>query len=230
MMRSAGRSWPEPDTVRTHHWSDWAGLAAFTGLAVLLWRRSPEFGLAVLPVLCYELLVAVSFVLRGPATRRASGLVPRAVAYAHSFLPMVFLELAGRFHPEWLAATENPVLRVAGVGLWLAGAVLGFWPLWHLRRAFSIEPEARILVTSGPYRLARHPIYAMYLLINGGLWLRHPSVPFAVVLLIWLVLLMSRIRAEERVLADAFPEYAAYRRRVGAFGPRPGALLRAREA
>jgi protein-S-isoprenylcysteine O-methyltransferase Ste14 len=216
--------------VRTHHWSDWAGLACFTALAALLWRRSPEFGLAVLPALCYELLVAASFVLRRPPARTAQGWMPRAVAYAHSFLPMVFLELAGRFRPEWLAPAEEPALRAAGVVLWFAGGVMGFWPLWHLRRAFSIEPQARVLVTSGPYRLARHPIYAMYLLINAGLWLRHPSLAFGVVLLVWLGLLLIRIRAEERVLTEAFPEYSAYRRRVGAFGPRPGALLRAREA
>ncbi len=218
------------ENVRTHHWSDWAGLACFTTLAALLWRRSPELGLAVLPALCYELLVAASFVLRRPPARTAQGWMPRAVAYTHSFLPMVFLELAGRFRPDWLASAEEPAFRAAGIGLWLAGAVIGFWPLWHLRRAFSIEPQARVLVTSGPYRWARHPIYAMYLLINGGLWLRHPSLPFAVVLLAWLGLLLIRIRAEERVLTEAFPEYAAYRRRVGALGPRLGALLRAREA
>ncbi|MGH7517786.1 MAG: methyltransferase family protein [Gemmatimonadales bacterium] len=218
------------ETVRTHHWSDWAGLACFTALAGLLWRRSPELGLAVLPALCYELLVAASFVLRYPPARSARGWLPRTVAYAHSFLPMVFLELAGRFRPEWLAPAGEPALQAAGIGLWLAGAVIGFWPLWHLRRAFSIEPEARMLVTSGPYRLARHPIYAMYLLINTGLWLRHPSLPFAVVLVVWFGLLLIRIRAEERVLSDAFPEYAAYRRRVGAFGPRLAGFLRADEA
>jgi protein-S-isoprenylcysteine O-methyltransferase Ste14 len=70
----------------------------------------------------------------------------------------------------------------------------------------------------------------MYLLINAGLWLRHPSLPFAVVLLAWLTLLLLRIRAEERVLTAAFPEYAAYRRRVGAFGPKLASLLRTREA
>ena len=231
MMRSSRhQSTTSREIVRTHHWSDWAGVACFTALAALLWRRSPEFGIAVLPILCYELVVASSFLLRGPPRRTARGVLPRAVAYAHSFLPMVFLELTGRFRPEWLAPAADPVAKGVGVALWLIGVSVGFWPLWHLRRAFSIEPEARVLVTSGPYRWARHPIYAMYLLINAGLWLRHPSLPFAIVLLGWLGLLLLRVRAEERVLTEAFPEYAAYRRRVGAFGPKPAALLRAREA
>jgi protein-S-isoprenylcysteine O-methyltransferase Ste14 len=143
---------------------------------------------------------------------------------------MLFLEVASRFSAEWLAPTDNALARTAGVAFWLVGACIGFWPLWHLRKAFSIEPEARVLVTSGPYRWARHPIYAMYLLINAGLWLRHPTLPFALVLLAWVVLLLLRIRAEEQVLLAAFPEYRIYRERVGAFGPKPRAFLSTREA
>jgi protein-S-isoprenylcysteine O-methyltransferase Ste14 len=109
-----------------------------------------------------------------------------------------------------------------GIAVWLAGALLALWPLWQLRRAFSVEPQARELVTSGPYRFARHPIYAAYVLVNCGLWLRHPTLPFGTVLAIWLALLAVRIRYEERVLEGVFPEYAAYRARVGALGPRLG--------
>jgi protein-S-isoprenylcysteine O-methyltransferase Ste14 len=38
--------------------------------------------------------------------------------------------------------------------------------------------------------------------------------------LLWLALLRTRIRYEERVLTAAYPEYADYRARVGMFGPR----------
>jgi len=105
-----------------------------------------------------------------------------------------------------------------GAVLWIAGALLSLWPLWYLRRSFSVEPEARALVTSGPYRLARHPIYTVYLLINAGILLRHFTLPFAAVVGVWLVSLLLRIRYEEGVLSSAFPEYLEYRRRVRAFG------------
>jgi protein-S-isoprenylcysteine O-methyltransferase Ste14 len=208
--------------IGRHHWSDWAGLAVFTGLAVVLWRRTPEFGLAVVPALSAELIVAISFLVRRPAARRAVGWRPRAVAYAHTFLPMVFLELASEYRPDWLAPSPSPLLVNAGAAIWLAGALFALWPLWQLRRAFSVEPQARELVTSGPYRFARHPIYAAYVLVNCGLWLRHPTLPFGTVLAIWFALLLLRIGYEERVLEGAFPEYAAYRARVGALGPRLG--------
>jgi protein-S-isoprenylcysteine O-methyltransferase Ste14 len=204
--------------LTTRHWSDWVGAAAFVALGVGLWRQAPEFGLLLLPGLLQELLIAVSFLVRGRARSTAPSLAARAVAYANSFLVMLFILVATRLQPEWLRPTPNAALRSAGAVLWLAGAVLCLWPLWYLRRSFSLEPEARTLVTSGPYRLARHPIYTVYLLINAGILLRHLTLPFALVLAAWVGLLLVRVRYEEGVLAAAFPEYPEYRRRVRAFG------------
>jgi protein-S-isoprenylcysteine O-methyltransferase Ste14 len=204
--------------LTTRHWSDWVGTAAFTTIAVGLWRQSPEFGVLILPGLIQELLIAVSFLVRGRARSAAPSWTSRAVAYVNSFLVMVFILVAGRIHPEWLRPTPNEALRSAGAVLWLAAAVLCLWPLWYLRRSFSLEPEARTLVTSGPYRLARHPIYTVYLLINAGILLRHLTLPFGLVLGAWVILLVIRVRYEEGVLTAAFPEYTEYRRRVRAFG------------
>jgi protein-S-isoprenylcysteine O-methyltransferase Ste14 len=187
-------------------------------MAVGLWRQSPELGVLMLPALVQELLIAASFLVRGRARSAAPNLASRAVAYLNSFLVIVFILVAGQIQPEWLQPTPNHALRGAGGILWLAAAVLCLWPLWYLRRSFSLEPEARTLVTSGPYRLARHPIYTVYLLMNAGILLRHLTVPVALVLIAWLVLLLIRVRYEEGVLTAAFPEYAEYRRRVRAFG------------
>jgi len=204
--------------LSTRHWTDWAGMIAFTAIGVWLWQRAPEFGLLVLPGLLQELLVAISFLIRGRPRAAAPGWVSRLVAYTNSFVVMLFIVVATRSHPEWLRPTPGPGVRLAGSVLWLSGAVLSLWPLWYLRRSFSLEPEARHLVTSGPYRLARHPIYAVYLLINAGILLRHFTLPFAAVLGVWIATLLLRIRYEEGVLAAAFPEYPDYRRRVRAFG------------
>ncbi len=204
--------------VTTRHWSDWVGTAAFTAMALGLWRQSPEFGVLLLPGLIQELLIAASFLVRGRARSVAPSWPARVVAYVNSFMVMVFILVAGEVQPEWLRPTPNGSLRFAGAILWLAAAVLCIWPIWYLRRSFSLEPQARALVTSGPYRLARHPIYTVYLLINAGILLRHLTVPFAVVLAAWVLLLVVRVRYEEGVLTDAFPEYTEYRRRVRAFG------------
>lgn len=204
----------------TRHWSDWVGVVVFTAIGVNLYRQSPEFGVLILPGILQELIVAASFLLRPRSRRKIAGWIPRLVAYANTFGVMLFLMYATARHPDWIRPTANPALRNAGAILWLGGAVLSLWPLWYLRRSFSVEPEARDLVTSGPYRWARHPIYAVYLLINGGILLRHFTLPLSAVLAGWLALLVIRVGYEERVLVSAFPQYREYRQRVGAFGPR----------
>jgi protein-S-isoprenylcysteine O-methyltransferase Ste14 len=204
----------------TRHWSDWVGVAVFLAIGLNLWRQSAEFGILVLPSLLQELIVIVSFLLRSQARRVAPNWRARAVAYTHTFGIMVFLLYASAERPGWLQPTPVPELRTLGAVFWLCGAVVSLWPLWYLRRSFSVEPEARSLVTSGPYRLARHPIYAVYLWINVGILLRHFTLPFAVVFLVWTALLFWRIRYEESVLATAFPDYQEYRQRVGALWPK----------
>ena len=204
----------------SRHWSDWVGVLAFTGIGINLFRQSTEFGILILPGILQELIVAASFLLRPRSRRGISGWKPRLVAYANTFGVMLFLMYAASAHPEWIRATPNAALRNAGAFLWLGGAVLSLWPLWYLRRSFSVEPEARNLVTNGPYRWARHPIYAVYLLINAGILLRHLTLPLGLVLAAWLILLLVRVGYEEQVLIGAFPQYRDYRERVGAFGPR----------
>jgi protein-S-isoprenylcysteine O-methyltransferase Ste14 len=206
--------------VEQRPWSDWIGLVAYTGLALLLWSQSTEWGLLMLPTICHELLVAGAFLTRSRARRTLPGWPPRLVGYAHTFLILLFLQIASRWFPDWVRPTPSVPVRLAGGYLWLAATLLGLWPLWYLRRSFSLEPQARSLVTSGPYRLSRHPIYAVYALTFTGLWLRSITLPFTLVLAAWLVLLFARMRYEEEVLGLAFPEYADYRRRVGALAPR----------
>jgi len=187
---------------------------------VLLWRQSAEFGILMLPTILHELLIAATFIIRPRARGTLPGWRPRLVGYVNSFLILAFLQVASRWFPHWLAPTDSELLRSTGFYLWLVGSVLGLWPLWYLRTSFSLEPEARTLVMRGPYRLARHPIYTIYILSFTGIWLRSPTLPFTLALASWFALLLVRIGYEERVLTAAFPEYEEYRARVAAFGPR----------
>ena len=205
---------------RRHRWSDWIGLLFYFASAVGLYRGSPQLGLLMLPSIAHEVLIGTAFLLRPPPRRRTTGLFPRAMGYIHTFFIVVFLQVAARWHPEWVTATANENAKLAGTYLWLVSSVLGLWPLWYLRHSFSLEPEARTLVVSGPYRLARHPVYTVYILTLVGIWLRTLSVPFLIALLVWVGLLLIRVHYEEEVLAAAFPEYRDYQRRVGPFGPK----------
>jgi protein-S-isoprenylcysteine O-methyltransferase Ste14 len=107
-----------------------------------------------------------------------------------------------------------------GAALWLFGTLLSFWPIWYMRRSFSIEPAARELATDGPYRVARHPIYATQILMYLGMFLMHATLSFALAMVAWFVVLHVRVGYEEQVLSAEYPEYGRYQSRVGAFWPR----------
>jgi len=103
--------------------------------------------------------------------------------------------------------------------LLLTGTLLALWSALTLGRNFSLLPQARTLVTSGPYRFVRHPMYAGGLLIAlGEVWLRLS--PLVVGLnLVFLAAQLVRLRYEEDLLARTFPEYTAYRKRTSALIP-----------
>jgi len=91
--------------------------------------------------------------------------------------------------------------------------------LWRLGTAFAIMPEARALVTSGPYALARHPLYVTEALVLLGTVMQFEQ-PWAVLLgMTTLALIYLRTVFEERVLLAKYPEYAAYRARTARFIP-----------
>ena len=114
----------------------------------------------------------------------------------------------------------STALLLAGTGslLALAGTALVVRSRTALGPAWSLVPKAgegTELVTTGPYRLVRHPIYLGLALVAMGEALAFGSWPAVLVVLFGIVPTFAwRARAEERLLARAFGErHAAYRRR-----------------
>ena len=123
--------------------------------------------------------------------------------------------LAGRLAPHgpgWLAGW--------GLVLALAGLALMIWAGWTMRRAQpTVDPHGppRHLVTSGPFRLSRNPIYVADAMILAGLCLAFRAPLAALPLVAGFVLVISArfIPHEEQRLAQAFPEaFATYRQRT----------------
>lgn len=80
------------------------------------------------------------------------------------------------------------------------------------------------LVRHGVFALVRHPLYAslVWMFVGGSLLFRNLAA-LAATLLVFLPAMVYRARQEEVLLASRFPEYQAYRRRVGMLFPRlPG--------
>jgi protein-S-isoprenylcysteine O-methyltransferase Ste14 len=105
-----------------------------------------------------------------------------------------------------------------GFCVWLLVSVL------FLGRCFGVLPEARGLITAGPYRIVRHPVYLGEIGACAGLALAAFGTANAVLLGALIAAQLVRMRWEERALADAFPAYAAYSARTPRLVPRMAAV------
>jgi protein-S-isoprenylcysteine O-methyltransferase Ste14 len=209
-----------------HPPTDWAGFIFFLSMTLMnlavgisVFRRTAAIAIFLIPTFLHDAIITVAFLLRKPLRQQIQGWKPRAAAYIATFLIPGFAFLTSHWGLPWMKPSAAP-LFLAGVVMWIVGAYLVAWSLFHLRSAFSIVPQARTLITSGPYRLARHPVYTGYVLQYGGLTLAYLTPALWAVFLVWWAVLMLRISYEETVLSAAFPEYEAYKRRVGRFMPR----------
>ena len=124
---------------------------------------------------------------------------------------------------------DEDTVRWLGVGLFAVGGVLRIWAVFVLGRRFSglvaIQP-GHTLVTTGVYRVIRHPNY-LGLLVNSLGWaLAFRSAVGVLLTALMLLTLLARIRAEETLLRTQFgAEYDALPRPHVAADPR--AVLRA---
>jgi protein-S-isoprenylcysteine O-methyltransferase Ste14 len=114
-------------------------------------------------------------------------------------------------------AVHSPVLGAIGAVVFASGIVLAIWARVHLGRNWGMpmsqkaEPE---LVTSGPYRFVRHPIYSGLLAGLLGTALVTNLIGLIVVAVLGGYFYYSA-SVEEKNLAATFPTaYPAYRSRT----------------
>ena len=114
---------------------------------------------------------------------------------------------AERLHVTTLAGAP---VRVAGAALFVAGLALRLWSMRTLRRSFSYDlkvSEGQVLVTSGPYRVVRHPAYTGLVVLSVSCAVWNPSaIGFAALAVTTLPQVVVRIALEERMLAGHFGE------------------------
>jgi protein-S-isoprenylcysteine O-methyltransferase Ste14 len=117
--------------------------------------------------------------------------------------------------PEWPDSLRAP-LMVVGILLVLVGLGLALWAHGALGPAFTAftrPPPGANRTESGPYRLARHPMYGGGILLFAGL-----SLVFSITSLLLCaglaLLWRAKSAVEERELVQRFPEYEAYRART----------------
>jgi protein-S-isoprenylcysteine O-methyltransferase Ste14 len=132
--------------------------------------------------------------------------------------------------PSWLPQGPLAIRIVTGlgaawvgVGLTVAGLAFAIWARFFLGRNWSGDvtlKEGHSLIDTGPYALARHPIYTGLLTAFLGAALLRGTIGAFLGVALYGVAFASKISTEERLLASEFgPTYEAYRKRVKALVP-----------
>jgi protein-S-isoprenylcysteine O-methyltransferase Ste14 len=156
-------------------------------------------------------LALILLTIRRTPVLKSKGLMPRVTAFAGTFLMTLIM---------WVEPTPMPVaVNFASVVLTLGGMCFSIYSLMHLGRSFSLMPEARRLVTNGPYASIRHPLYLGEAVSMTGVVLQFLSPAGIAIFFLHLAFQLQRIVNEEKILAAQFPEYADYRARTARLLP-----------
>ncbi|MES1167069.1 MAG: isoprenylcysteine carboxylmethyltransferase family protein, partial [Pseudomonadota bacterium] len=127
------------------------------------------------------------------------------------------------FQAGWLGTrivAPSPLLFIVGAGITAAGLAFAAWARVHLGENWSANitlKEGHRLIRSGPYAVARHPIYTGLLLGMLGTTIALDQVRGLLALAILSASLWRKLRMEEKWMREEFgEEYRQYQREVGA--------------
>jgi protein-S-isoprenylcysteine O-methyltransferase Ste14 len=114
------------------------------------------------------------------------------------------------FHVPWLQVVGTALLIVSTLYIVWARLVIG--KMWA---SHAVVKEGHKLVTTGPYRITRHPIYSglFGMILGSALSLGHGLIFLGFVFA--LLIFMNRIRIEEQLMISTFgDQYVQYKKRV----------------
>jgi protein-S-isoprenylcysteine O-methyltransferase Ste14 len=157
-------------------------------------------------------------------TREGSG----AVKLVRLYMLLAFLPLIAYFiNPDWVAWARLTVpewARWIGAGLAAIALPLGYWVFTSIGANISPTQATRHghqLVTHGPYRYIRHPLYTTGVLAFLAIALLTAMWWVLVVVVPGVIFIVLRTPKEEARLIETFGDaYRAYARRTGRFLPK----------
>lgn len=190
--------WPQVEHafrggLETHAWSPWLeGFSLLTSLGFL----------------AVEIIL---FLVRVPPVHFSETWTSRLVAVFAANSGLAFLILSH--------VSLSPPAAILSSVLNLSGSALAIFVLSWLGQSFSILPQARRFVATGPYGIVRHPLYMAELIGSLGLMMQFQQPWSTVVAVVTFVVQFPRMDYEEQVLSKAFPEYRAYSARTARLLP-----------
>ena len=162
-------------------------------------------------LICFYSLVVFLYFIRSAAKSTTKSLIAKTIALIASFLPFAIPFLSSSSNNSGIMLTANLITML--------GMLISLYSLGALGKSFSIIPQARALVQTGPYKLVRHPLYLGELISLMGIVLARFSISAMTIYCLIIALQIYRALQEERLLAGIFPEYESYSLKKARFLP-----------
>jgi protein-S-isoprenylcysteine O-methyltransferase Ste14 len=162
---------------------------------------------------------------RATEMMNAEGKIFAIIFFAQGVYLIIFLFLYMLF-PSILLLFQMPLpnwLRWLGVGLGFLSIPFLLWVHYVLDKEWSITLKLQTnhkLITSGPYRRIRHPMYTVFFVYEFSWVLVSASYLFLLCYLITILLIVVRIPKEEQMMLEKFgDEYRIYMKHTGRLLP-----------
>lgn len=189
------------------------------------------FRLILIVVFVVQTAVSVRYLRRAgtdsTVLRNREEGIPLTIAIALSYFAYGVSFVAYLVNADWMtwsAVALPPWIRWGAAVPLLFGAFWMIWALHHIGENVTISIETKedhTLITTGPYRWVRHPLYAGGMVESVGVCLMMANWFVAVSAGLFWFLIAARTPMEERRLIETFgDDYRRYAKHVGRFLPK----------
>ena len=141
-----------------------------------------------------------------------------------SMIPLLTLYVISPHWMTWFMLSFPTWSRWIGVGLGIVSLLLLVWVQQSLGKYWSTDLQLRkqhILVTSGPYRWVRHPMYTAIFTLLIAFSLLSANWLIVLPCIVGIIVVYARIGKEEAMMIEQFGgEYRDYMKRTGRLLPR----------
>lgn len=192
-------------------------LIAIIGRTVMMLLASHDYLLWALPVIAVSLLdiyFLTRSLLRAPKsmdTRFSTFIISLGATFGFSVVAVLIAD-------SELVLPYVQVIKQTGRIFSLMPYPFVLWSLLCLKDCLTVVPEAHTVIAHGIYKYSRHPLYVCYIVWAIANVMMFPTLSMLTASIAQILFLLVRLRREEKLLLETFPEYQKYYENTGLLG------------